>query len=154
MTSRLLISTLLIALSLVLIASASTQGSADVTTTSQTTLTSLGTYTVATSVVSTVLTSTVYGGDFTVYSWWTSGCSFWAVSFNAQPGDEVIANLRSTPVDFYLMSQAQLSRVRATICNPVAAPVWSSILHYTLTEPSSNQSTGLPFTKEVLAPSF
>src|SRR5271157_243173 len=137
MTSRFRISTLLIALGFLLIASTSTQGLADVTTTSQTTLTSLGTYTVATSVVSTVLTSTVYGGDVTVYSWWTSGCSFWAVSFNAQPGDEVIANLRSTPVDFYLMSQAQLSRVRATICNPVAAPVWSSILHYTLTEPSS-----------------
>jgi hypothetical protein len=131
MNSRFLIRALLIALGLVLIASTSTQGSGDVTTTSETTLTSLDTYTVATSAVSTVLTSTLSGGDFTVYSWWTSGCSFWSASFNAQPGDEVIANLKSTPVDFYLMSQVQVSRIRSTVCNPVAAPVWPSILHYT-----------------------
>jgi hypothetical protein len=69
----------------------------------------------------------------TVYSWWTS-CSFWATPFNAQLGDEVVGTLSSPGsdfnLDFYLMSQAQLARVQMTICNPVAAPVWSSILHY------------------------
>jgi hypothetical protein len=73
------------------------------------------------------------GTTLTVYSWWTS-CSFWATPFNAQLGDEVVGTLSSPGsdfnLDFYLMSQAQLARVQMTICNPVAAPVWSSILHY------------------------
>jgi len=135
MNSRFCTSALLIVLSLILVAS--TGSAAGQTTTSMTIVTSLATYTVSTNTVSTVISSTMSGGGFTALSWWTS-CVFWATSFNVQSGDEVLATLQTpSMVDFYLMSQPQLDRVRATICNPVAAPAWSSILHYTVTASQS-----------------
>jgi len=135
MKSRFCTSVLLIVLGLILVAS--NGSAAGQTTTSVTTVTSLATYTIATNTVSTVISSTMSGGGFTAYSWWTS-CAFWATSFSAQPGDEAFATLQTASmVDFYLMSQPQLDRVRATICNSVAAPVWPSILHYTVTASQS-----------------
>ena len=96
------------------------------------TLTSYSTYTIGMTQVTSTVTNTVFKGDLPLPGWTAGGCTFTALPFNANPGDQLALNFVSdVPLDFYFMTVGQFQRVPSStaLCSLGFIPIFPALTH-------------------------